>query len=301
MKFLDKIPAMTGGRDAILKRARELWAPGDAPAKKRAKMAVETVLAAIRDNLRAPLVALIDRHVQAIEDGYVLEEGEAPAYGDISPAALDWWTGLYEAQEAAAGDAAKMLGTEAFRKWVRSDEPAETLADALIAKPIEDVARTLSVCGVTQEDIEALSQSGAASVQVRAAQVRDAQVRAVAEEATGANAGGNHVTPAEEAPAVAATTAEAPARAPRKRSASVEASAVTAAARDLLVVLADYAKDAEVAGALEVSRAQVINYRQGKTLFAPSPKQMDAIEALVATMTSRLAGAIGALKMAELE
>ena len=262
LTFLDKIPALTGGRDAILTAARELWKPEGVKPKFLAKAATGTILSAIGDTLRAPLTALIDRHVQAVEDEYVLMEGEAPADGDISPSALDWWMGLYEAQEAAAGDATKLLGLEAVRKWVRSDDPAEALAELLIAKPVEDVAHALTACGITQADIEALTAIGAA-------------------------------------PPAAAEPAAAPAvKSTRRRAASVEAGPVTEAARVALDVLANHVKDAEMAGALGVSRTQVINYRKGITLFSPNPDQMRALEEMTGLEVARLSNAIGALKSA---
>jgi hypothetical protein len=282
LKFSEQIPAMTGGHEAIMNKARELWGSPTMPEKARAKAAVVTILDAIKANLRAPLAALIDRHAQAVEDSYVLEEGEAPADGDISPAAIDWWTGLYEAQNVGfAGDVAKLLGAAVVDKWVRSGDPSEALADALLAKPIEDTARTLSVCGITQDDITTLAGIGTGA------------------EAS-ANEGGSHVAATHEPPAVAATASEgAPAAPkPRKRAASVEASPVTAAAQAALEVLADHVKDAEVALALGVSRSQVINYRKGTTLLSPNPDQMRALDVVFAGAIGRLANSIGSLKSA---
>jgi predicted transcriptional regulator len=284
LKFLEQIPAMTGGREAIMNKARELWGSPTMPEKARAKAAVVTILDAIKANLRAPLAALIDRHAQAVEDSYVLEEGDSPADGDISPAAIDWWTGLYEAQNVGfAGDAAKLLGAAAVDKWVRSDDPSEALADALLAKPIEDTARTLSVCGITQDDITALAGIGTGAEAAPAS----------------ANEGGSHVAATQEPPATAETAVGgAPATRGRKRAASVEASPVTAAAQVALEVLADHVKDAEVALALGVSRSQVINYRKGTTLLSPNPDQMRALDVVFAGAISRLANAIGSLKSA---
>ena len=81
-----------------------------------------TILAAIKGRLSAPLEALLEAHVQAVEDEYVLMEGDAPEDGDTSQPALDWWLGLYEAQNAGlSGEVASLLGVEAVNKWVRSD------------------------------------------------------------------------------------------------------------------------------------------------------------------------------------
>ena len=112
LRLIDRSPALSGGRDAILARARALWAEKPAgatmTAKARAKYAVAIILEAIQDNLRPALVDLIDNHCQGVEDAYVLYEGDTPEDGDISQPALDWWHGFYAAQdEALSGDVEK--------------------------------------------------------------------------------------------------------------------------------------------------------------------------------------------------
>ena len=127
-------------------------------AKARAKYAVAIILEAIQDNLRPALVDLIDNHCQGVEDAYVLYEGDTPEDGDISQPALDWWHGFYAAQdEALSGDVEKIVGKALLSKWVRSNDETSVLVDAILAEPVEDTARALAVCGVTQDDITALA------------------------------------------------------------------------------------------------------------------------------------------------
>lgn len=289
LKFFDKVPVLAGGRDAIMTRARELWtkAPpaADMKAKARGKYAVSVILEAIQDNLRESLAVLIDAHVQAVEEEYVLMEGDAPADGDTSQPALDWWTGLYEAQDLAlAGDTMKMAGDKAVKKWVRSDAETSALVALILAKPVENTTRALSVCGVTPEDISALAGTGAEP------------------EAAGAETeGGEPCNPTSEASGAVATVTggAAPARAPRRRAPRLEGpTPVTEAAKHLLEVAADHVKDADLAEALGVSRAQVINYRRGSTLFSPDAGQLERLDALIHSAAQRLETAVGALKSA---
>lgn len=273
LKFIGKIPAMTGGRETIMLVAHELWRgvpTTEAPTQKeRAKAAVETILAAIKSLARAPLATLIDKHVQIVEDEFVLMEGDAPDDGDTSDAALEWWALFYEAQIASlAGDATLMVGAEAVSKWVRGSDETTVLVDLILAKPVEDTAHALTACGIAQGDVAELATLGVEpqpSAEVRTEPQPSAEVRA-----------------------------------PRRRAPKIDGpNGVTAAAQRALTVLSDHGvKDVEVAAAIGVSRTQVISYRKGATLLAPSPDQMSALTALFASVVDRLGQAIGDLQSA---
>jgi hypothetical protein len=238
--------------------------------KTRARLAVETILAAIKDRLRAPLEALLEAHVQAVEDEYVLMEGDGPDDGDTSDSVLEWWRGLYEAQNIGlSGEVAGVLGVEAVDKWVRRGGEVAELVDALLNAPVKDTARALAVVGITEEDIASLVVGT--------------------------------TSPAAPAAAAAAEKAETPAapKEPRKRALKIDGpNLVTTAAQAALVALCESVTDAQIADALGVSRPQAINYRKGVTLLAPSADQLGALTALFDTAIDRLATAFGALRTA---
>ena len=269
-KFRDRIPTLVGGREAVMTDAAEAWADVATKGlhqKTKAKLAVETILTAIKGRLSAPLEALLEAHVQAVEDEYVLMEGDAPEDGDTSQPALDWWLGLYEAQNAAlSGEVSSLLGVEAVNKWVRSDGTVAELVAALLAKPVEDTARALAMVGITEDDIGSLVTAAPAT--------------------------------AGEAPTEAKEPKET--KEPRKRAPKVQGgpNGVTTAAQAALVALSDSVTDGQVAEALGVSRPQVINYRKGATLLAPSPDQLGALTALFDTTIDRLAHSISTLRTA---
>ena len=265
-KFRDRIPALIGGREAVMMDAAEAWADVATKGlhqKTKAKLAVETILAAIKRRLSAPLKALLEAHVQSVEDEYVLMEGDAPEDGDTSQPALDWWHGFYEAQNATlGGEVASLLGVKGVDAWVRSGATVAELVAALLAKPIEDTARALAAVGITEDDI------------------------------------GSLVTAAPAAAGEASGEAKEP-KEPRKRAPKIEGpNGVTTAAQAALVALSDSVTDGQVAEALGVSRPQVINYRKGATLLAPSPDQLGALTALFDTTIDRLGKSIGALRAA---
>ena len=271
-EFQSQIPSLTGGRDAIMEKAAELWAASplceNARPKTRAKLAVETILAAIRTLLAAPLMAQLDAHCQSVEEEYMLMEGEEPADGDTSQAALDWWLHLYETQSAflAGDDVAGLIGAAAVDKWVRSNEPAEALVGLILARPVEDVEHVLTLCGITQADVAFLSLPKEAEAAPPAAP-----------------AGNGH------------GSGEARRRSPRINGPN----AVTQAAIAALEALAEAGvKDAATAEALCVSRPHVINYRAGKTFLSPTPDQLGALTALFDGAIDKLAQAIGALRSA---
>jgi hypothetical protein len=267
LKFLDRIPAMTGGKEAVLAKARELveTIPDAAqPAKAKQKWAVSLITQAIKEQLRDPLEKLFDAHVAAIENEYILLEGDPPE--DSGADADAWNAGLQGASEAAfAGDTTKVIGVMKMRGWVRSDAPTMDLVEMLLENAISDTANAFSKLGITPEDIEALIPKA--------------------------------TTPDAPAPAAAA-----PAR--RHRSPKVEGpNALTEASKGVLAALKEHSgvSDADVAAALGVSRASIIGYRDGKTLWEPSEAQIQALNALVDGAIKPLCDALNKLSAASLE
>ena len=97
LDFRSKIVEMTGGREAVLAEAEQMLGSthpitraGDAsriPRKDVQKHVVETILAASKNLVRASLAELIVKHSMAIENEFILFEGEIPD----SPGDRDDW------------------------------------------------------------------------------------------------------------------------------------------------------------------------------------------------------------------
>lgn len=271
LKIVDHLPSLTGGRDAIMGKARELWVENsgarvNASASVRVRMAVETILRAVKALMREPLAALIDSRVQAVEDEFVLLEGEPPADGDTPDVALCWWRDLYEEQNALLAEVAGIVGREAVDCWVRNDAPGAALADLILAKPIDDAANALTLCDIKQADIAELAGWE------------------------------SDLTPVSEAPA-----SPTPSKRGRKPgSVLTQVGAVTEAAKGLLAALYEpvVGGDAPIAEAIGVSRAQAYNYRKGVTPWRPTDEQRERLKALVETAANRLTTAYDALTAA---
>jgi hypothetical protein len=267
LKFLADVPAMTGGKDAILKRAREMIANGaiqlraNATRKEYQKVTVLVIVDAIKDNLRVPLEKRIEDHIRQIEDDYYLFEGEPPAEPGLE--ADVWNEGLNKRiLESFAGDLTQVLGADKLRTWVASDAPSSGLVEDLLAVAVEDVGNAFSRLGIGPDDIDSL-------------------------------------LPLE-------PSSESPQPAERKRGRQPRLNGptpLTEAAQRALIVLRDDSrfKDVDVANALVVSRASVIGYRDGKTLFSPSEAQIAALNKLFDRAIKPLTEALDALLSASLE
>lgn len=278
LKIKDKIPPMVGGRDAIMAKAHELWSPDRASTlsqKDRAKLSADTFLAAIKSNLAAPLTTLIDAHTQAVEDEYVLMEGDAPEDSDVSEEALEWWGGLLEAQRLGlGGDVTNLIGVEAIEKWIRSSEETSALVDLILAKAIVDPANALTACGITQSDIAELALPP------------ETKQPAVDEEMRTPIKGAEHIQGAT--------------KSVRHRSPKIAGpNPVTIAAAKAVETIFDFGvTDGDIANALGVSRPHAINYRKGTTLLEPTPDQLGALSALYDNLIDKLSKAIGGLRAA---
>ena len=277
LKILPDIPSMTGGKDAILSTARRLQADGKvaialgATRKTQQKAAVALVVEAIKDNLRAPLGKRIEDHLVAVEQAYVLMEGDPPQEpGDESDA---WNDGFGDVTyEALSGDVEKIVGANVLKTWIDSGDETSALVELILLHAVEDVGNAFDKLGIAPADIDSLIPATAEATQSVPEQIKNAAFAA-------AN-GKRHRSRPPEGP-----------------------TALTDAARSCLNALKDHSavKDADVAAALGVSRASIIGYREGKTLFAPNETQIQALDGLFDAAIKPLTDALNALSAASLE
>ena len=266
LKFLADVPAMTGGKAAIMAAARALKADGrlktPKPGESHAawsKAAVGLVVEAIRDQLRAPLEKTFEAHLSRLESEYVLFEGEPPE--DPGPEADAWNEGLNKTTfESLIGELKDIISAETLQAWIESDAPTSDLIEKILEHAVEDVGNAFDQLGIKPEDVESL-------------------ITGIAPPADGQNGR-------------------------RRRSASLDGpTPLTEAARAALTALHvnSVIKDVDVATALGVSRASVIGYREGKTLFSPSDEQISALNGLFDQAVKPLTDALNSLTKASIE
>ena len=240
LRFIKDVPALTGGKDAILARARQDWT-GElgAPRQEQQKMAVLVILRAIKTQLTQPLADIFQQHVNAVEDHYILMEGEEPNNDDP-----EWVRGLNQTVFDSMGDLKTVIAKEQLQKWIADDSSISELVGLTLDKAVSDVGNAFEKLGITPEDIESLIPA-------------------------------NPQKPLEEAEKSYKR---------RKRSVSIEGpTELTKAAQAALIALQEHSgvKDMDVAKALGVSRASIVGYRDGKTLFSPDGPQSEALENLL--------------------
>jgi hypothetical protein len=284
LKFLADIPAMTGGKDAILaaalKRRGGPFDPGVTP-KQQQKFAVSYIVEAIKDQLRAPLTKRFEDHCRQIEDDYALLEGDPP--GDDGPEAKAWNDGLdAAAAEAFSGELEKIIGKGKLKEWIFSGDDASALTELVLEHAVDDVGNAFARLGIMPADIDSLvgaspeaDASAAADPALPRSPPPTGSVIGINVAATGSWVGGPN---APYGPDEKITVKQ-----PRRRAPKIEGpTPLTEAAAAALMALKDHSrvKDEAVAAALGVSRASVIGYREGKTLFEPTDAQTDALREL---------------------
>ena len=274
LKFISDIPAMTGGKDAILAAVQRTHIDSNAQAptsKEMKKAAVGWIVAAIKEQLRAPLTKRFEDHCRAVEEEYALIEGDPP--GEDGPEAEAWNKGLdAAATEAFSGELEKVIGKTKLKAWIFSGDDAAALTELVLEHAIDDVSNAFSRLGITPADIDSLIENPTVST-------------------------------AAPSPDASTATADAPAvvsgpNGKRRRSPKIEGpTPLTEASRSALIALKDHSKikDETIAAALGVSRASVIGYREGKTLFEPTDAQMEAFHDLFDQATKPLDTARGVL------
>jgi hypothetical protein len=279
-KFRDRILELVGSKAHVLERAEKLLGTthaitkaADASKIPRADVqrhVIDTVIAAARQIVEAPLSELIDAHSEAVEDEYALLEGDPP---EDEAGLADWLKYLADfAAPTFNGEVKSVIGPEALGAWLH-DPKADgfDLAQLLVSSPVENPAAELKVLGVTTADLERLTTT-------------------ILE---------NRMPP-QKAAAPARDEPKAPA-APRKRAPSVDSpNAVTEATRNALVALSELTslKEGDIASALGVSRPQANNYRHGKTLLAPTDEQAANLLGLFDDVIGKLRAAREALDLA---
>ena len=254
LRFIKAVPALTGGKDAIMTRARQDWTgePG-APRQEQQKMAVNVILRAIKTQLTQPLADIFQQHVNTVEDHYILTEGEEPDNDDP-----EWVRGLNQTVFDSMGDLKTVLAKDQLQKWIADDSSISELVELTLDKAVSDVGNAFEKLGITPADIDSLIPL---------------------------------VDPV--TAAAASIEAEKPVSR-RRRSASIEGpTELTKAAQAALIALQEHSgvKDAEVAKALGVSRASVVGYRDGKTLFSPDEEQGQTLKNLLDSAIGVLAKA----------
>ena len=254
LRFIKDVPALTGGKDAIMTRARQDWTgePG-APRQEQQKMAVNVILRAIKTQLTQPLADIFQQHVNAVEDHYILMEGEEPDNDDP-----EWVKGLNQTVFDSMGDLKTVIAKEQLRKWIADDSPISELVGLTLDKAVSDVGNAFEKLGITPADIDSL-------IPVKAEEVK--------------------LDPGWLAKDGAKAEARIEPSARRRRSASIEGpTELTKAAQAALIALQEHSgvKDMDVAKALGVSRASIVGYRDGKTLFSPDEEQTVALRSMLA-------------------
>ncbi len=160
-KFRDDIPAMIGGREALLADVRQRLATtrritnasdaSNIPADDVRRHVVRVVLDTIVVRLHLPLAQLLEAHMASAVDDYRLFAGNPAGAADAA-----WFDGKHAALlEALDGEVSAILGPEALAAQIDLGAPASVIADAVLAQPI-DTAKALAACSIMTDDIEAL-------------------------------------------------------------------------------------------------------------------------------------------------
>ncbi len=257
LKFLDKIPIWAPPTEALAK-ASKASLPKDADPK---KYAVKLLVGAIELAIAEPLEGMLVEHIDRVLDEFKVSDGPEPS----DPVDLEIWeAGLFEATvKALAGDTVDVIGADALNAWFNSQSPAESLAAHVFQELMENPAILLHHAGITVKHIETLvARLDPPEQVVTAPAARPAP------------------------PAQPAPTGR------RRRAASVQQSSMTKAVQLAMeTLIGPGAKEADIAAVLGVSRPQALNYRTGKTLFHPTPTQMEALKPLFDAAIARLTGA----------
>lgn len=290
LKFLHRIPAWTGGKEAIFAAARQALADGyakpaaDATRKVWQKWAVNLIVHAIKAQLREPLEHAIERHLAAVEEEHILLEGDAPAVED--PAFEEWNRLLNEATEKSfQGDMLTIISSQALKSWIYSDKPTSNLVDLLLAMAVQDTGNAFSRLEIKPGDIDSLIPTPLEAVISKTHGSPELDSDAEKLKALGADPG--------------PTLADLEFPPARRRAPSIESpTPYTEAAKGCLIALRDHTKvkDEVVAKALGVSRGSVIGYREGKTLWSPTPEQDKALHDLMQKEIDELTASLEALK-----
>ena len=287
LKFLDRVPAMTGGKAAILARTGELQIDGEhkwpvnGSRKQHQKSAVDLLLQAIREQLRGPLEKVIDNHLAHLEQEYILLEGEPPEDNDER---VTWDLGLGRETEESLAEVAQVVGAKDLRDWVYSNAPTSHLVDLLLEKAISDPANAFQRLDIKPGDIDSLIPREPSTAAMADRTEEFARRHGVED--------GAAETPADEAE---------PARAASHKRQHAETSDRTEAAKGVLNALKGHVADADVAKALNLSRASIINYRDGKTNWLPDATQVSILRTQVADVVKPLLDAMDALLKASVE
>jgi hypothetical protein len=304
-KFRTQVAELAGGRDAVLAQARAMLETthpvtraGDrskiAPDSAR-RHVVATILEGVKILVRASLIEAADDHLAAVLENYELIEGPQP-----EDDATAWLKGFNTAVwDGFQGDVEATVGGAALQLRIDRDDTTEDLVDAILARPVEDTARALGALGVTAFDIEALAEEACGRAPTGAT--------AVVTVTSGAVSTGGSETVAEgvgysEAPTVI-VNGQAPAAPQRRRRAAAQAgppSPVSEAARGALTALVELSAipEGDIATAIGVSRAQMNNYRHGRTVWHPDDAQAEALVSMIERCQRGLAEAGQAFEMA---
>lgn len=158
------VPALCGGRKAILDAAKHLLATTHAPigADDLPGHVTDVVLHVMRENIRTNIEPLLWKHINETVETYQLTAGDPPPGADLDA----WDDGLDDAMEAAlAGDIQDVvgigavseltIGCEAFDEGNRTTMARKLAGFVADAKP-KDIKNALAVAGVKPGDIAAL-------------------------------------------------------------------------------------------------------------------------------------------------
>jgi hypothetical protein len=367
LKFRSRVAELAGGHDAILATARDMLTKTDRVTKAAdaSKIPESTVRAhvvgvvfkSLKNRLREPLIELLDTHIQAVSEEYMLFEGEPP---DDAHAAIRWRAGLTAAViESFTGEVENSMMADKLRGLIQQDCSVIALTDAILAPPIVDIERAMGALKITTEDLDALMaevrappkpaftlKDLAALVRARLEEGADLlemseNVQLILAQHGGAQGVMNVVAPDPElqrklmafldnrppvtdnldaecvmmlaTQEVGAISAEKPQEAPRpaapKRAPSGPRKAAQAppqlasaapeavAARGALEAICAYSSvtEAALSNELGVSRAQMNNYRHGRTAWHPSPAQRASLEKFLQDNIAGLGEALTAL------